>query len=206
LRNQDFRHSRRREFDGDIYSPQSRAFGTRPRFNRAPVEAPSGPPVDGIVKWFNADKGFGFVELSDGSGDAFLHGSVLAQSGISVVQPGETVQVRVGPGHKGPHITEVLSVDTSTATPTTPPRSSFRATTSGERSSGTSVEVTGTVKWFNAEKGFGFITRSSGGDDVFVHISALERCGLTGLSEGDRVLFDVVEGCKGPEAARVRLI
>jgi len=158
------------------------------------------------VKWFNADKGFGFVELSDGSGDAFLHGSVLAQSGISVVQPGETVQVRVGPGHKGPHITEVLSVDTSTATSTTPPRSSFRATTSGERSSGTSVEVTGTVKWFNAEKGFGFITRSSGGDDVFVHISALERCGLTGLSEGDRVIVDIAKGRKGLEVARIRLV
>src|ERR1700737_4783388 len=78
-----------------------------------------------------ANEGFGFVELSDGSGDAFLHGSVLARSGINAVQPGETVEVRVGPGHKGPYVTEVLSVDTSTATPTTPPRSSYRAPTSG---------------------------------------------------------------------------
>jgi cold shock protein len=206
LRHQDFRNSRRREFDADTYYPQPRAFGTQPRFNRAPVEAPSGPPVGGVVKWFNADKGFGFVELSDGSGDAFLHGSVLAQRGISVVQPGETVQVRVGPGHKGPHITEVLSVDTSTATPTTPPRSSFRATTSSERSSGTSVEETGTVKWFNVDKGFGFIARDGGGKDAFVHISALERCGLAALSEGQAVVVDVVEGRKGPEAAGVRLI
>ena len=61
------------------------------------------------------------------------------------------------------------------------------------------------MKWFSVEKGYGFITRSGGGD-VFVHISALERSGLTGLSEGDRVLFDVAEGRKGPEAARVRLI
>jgi cold shock protein len=90
-------------------------------------EVPSGPPVSGIVKWFSPEKGFGFVELSDGSGDAFLHGSALAQSGINTVQPGETVEIRVGPGHKGPHVTEVLSVDTSTAAPMAPGRSSFRS-------------------------------------------------------------------------------
>jgi cold shock protein len=53
------------------------------------------------------------------------------------------------------------------------------------------------VKWFNAEKGFGFIARDSGGKDVFVHISALERSGLTALNEGERVTFDIVEGRRG---------
>ena len=58
------------------------------------MEAPSGPPVTGIVKWFNPEKGFGFVELSDGSGDAFLHGSLPTQGGIAAVQPGEKVALR----------------------------------------------------------------------------------------------------------------
>ena len=62
------------------------------------------------------------------------------------------------------------------------------------------------MKWFNAQRGYGFITRNSGGEDVFVHVSALERSGLTGLSEGDRVIVDIAEGRKGLEAARVRLI
>jgi CspA family cold shock protein len=203
---QDFRHSQRREFDADTYNPQPRAFGSRARFSQARFEPPSGPPVSGVVKWFSPEKGFGFVELSDGSGDAFLHESVLAQSGISAVQPGETVEVRIGPGHKGPHITEVLSVDSSTAAPVAPRRSSFRSTTSNGPSSGVSVEETGTVKWFNTGKGFGFIARDDGGKDVFVHISAVERSGLTSLSEGERVVVDVVEGRKGLEAARVRLI
>jgi cold shock protein len=68
------------------------------------------------------------------------------------------------------------------------------------------VEETGTVKWFNAEKGFGFIARDDGEKDVFVHVSALERSGLMSLAEGQPVLVDVVEGRKGLEAARVRLV
>jgi len=157
------------------------------------------------VKWFNPEKGFGFVELSDGSGDAFLHETVLAQSGISAVQPGDTLEVAIGPGHTGPHVTEVLSVDRSTAVPAAPRGSSPRPATSGGPSSDLAVEETGTVKWFNAEKGFGFIARDNGGKDVFVHISALERSELPGLNEGERVVVDVVEGRKGLEAARIRL-
>jgi CspA family cold shock protein len=161
-KSQDFRHSRRREFDDDDYQPQARAFGTRSRFSQARFEPPSGPPVRGIVKWFSSEKGFDFVELADVSGDAFLHGSVLAQSGINAVQPGETLEIRVGPGHKGPHITEVLSVDASTANSMTPPRSSSRAPTPGGHTD-LAVEETGTVKWFNVQTGFGFIARDSGG-------------------------------------------
>ena len=202
MRHQDFRNSRRRDFDADTYYPQPRAFGTRPRFTQPRFEAPFGPPVRGLVKWFNPEKGFGFVDLSDGSGDAFLHGSVLAQSGINAVQPGDTVEVRVGPGHKGPHVTEVLSVDSSTAVPTASRRSNAQATTLN----GPSVEETGTVKWFNPEKGYGFIAPNGGGKDVFVHISALDRSGIAALGEGQTVVVDVIEGRKGPEAARVRLI
>ena len=61
------------------------------------------------------------------------------------------------------------------------------------------------MKWFNSDRGYGFVALD-GGTDVFVHVSALERSGLTGLAEGQPVIVDVVEGRKGPEAARVRLI
>jgi len=147
-----------------------------------------------------------WVELSDGSGDAFLHGSVLTQSGTAAVQPGETLDVRVGPGHTGPHVTEVLSVNSSTTVPATPRRSRFKSATSDGPTSNTAVEETGTVKWFNAERGYGFIAPNGGGKDLFVHVSALERSGIEGLSEGQTVVVDVVEGRKGLEAARVRLI
>jgi CspA family cold shock protein len=63
----------------------------------------------------------------------------------------------------------------------------------------------GTVKWYNSAKGFGFIAMDSGGRDVFVHASALQRAGITSLSEGQRVFICVVEGRKGPEAASIQV-
>jgi cold shock protein len=63
----------------------------------------------------------------------------------------------------------------------------------------------GTVKWYNAMKGFGFIVRDSGARDVFVHASALQRAGIKGLSEGQRVFVGVAEGRKGPEAASIQV-
>ena len=65
------------------------------------------------------------------------------------------------------------------------------------------TDVSGTVKWFNPEKGFGFVTAEDGGKDVFVHISVLERSGLKTLAEGERVAMRVVQGQKGREALSV---
>ncbi len=80
----------------------------------APVAA-TGPESSAVVKWFNAEKGFGFVELGEGAGDVFLHASVLARTGATSVNPGATLKVRVGQGQKGPQVTEVIEVDESTA-------------------------------------------------------------------------------------------
>ena len=64
----------------------------------------------------------------------------------------------------------------------------------------------GTVKWFNAEKGFGFIAQEDGGDDVFVHYSAIQTQGYKSLDENQKVEFEVTQGPKGPQATRVRAI
>src|SRR5689334_3466788 len=189
-RDRNFRQPRRREY---VDSDMPRDFGFRrpstPRFEDAPT--PVGPPVSATVKWYNPDKGFGFAELASG-GDAFLHASVVERSGNSTVPSGATLEVRTAPGQKGMQITEILSIDTSTAgqepsrrpRPERPPRTYDQAAT----------EETGTVKWYNATKGFGFIVRDGGGKDIFVHVSAVNQGGLNDLSEGQRVAVDVVEG------------
>ena len=64
----------------------------------------------------------------------------------------------------------------------------------------------GTVKWFNADKGFGFIAQEGGGEDVFVHFSAIQMSGYKVLDENQRVEFDVTQGPKGPQAENVRSV
>ena len=204
-RDRDFCGPRRRDFADDDYQPPSRNFGYAPP--RGPqFDNPSGPTVQATVKWYNADKGFGFVMLGDGSGDAFLHVSVVELSGHGSVPPGATLSVRAGPGPKGPQVTELLSVDTSTAMQERPRRPRPERPTYDSFADRPTVEETGTVKWYNAGKGFGFVASDQGGKDIFVHASALERSGIMGLAEGQRVTVDVADGQKGPEAVNLRLI
>ena len=163
---------------------------------------PTGPALDAIVKWFNAEKGFGFVELGDGSGDAFLHIGVLQNAGHDVVAPETKLKVQVGQGQKGRQVTAVLEVDASSAAAVQPgrrppPKASFDR---GRPDPSTAIDVEGTVKWFNPDKGFGFAVAQDGDKDVFIHISVVEKAGLRALAENQRVSMRVVKTPKGREA------
>src|SRR3954451_5922112 len=204
-RDRDFRPTRRRGFDNDNFETPRRGFGSTPGSSAQRFEPPAGPPVQAVVKWYNPDKGFGFVQLADGSGDAFLHVSVVERSGLGSVPPGATLEVRAAPGPKGPQVTEILSVDSSTAQQE-PLRRARPERPMYPPADQAATEESGTVKWYNAMKGFGFIASDRGGKDIFVHASALERAGITGLTEGQRVAVDVIDGRKGPEATGLRLI
>jgi CspA family cold shock protein len=217
------RPSRRRGFDDDFSFDRAPPGDIARPAPSWPSSAGFGPEHDATVKWFNPEKGFGFVALSDGSGDAFLHANTLNQSGHSAVSPGATLRVRIGQGQKGRQVSEVLSVDESTATPSASRGvGAARAPSAGgfgDRGGGFSggaaprrgaptgpaVEMQGTVKWYNATKGFGFVAPAEGGKDVFVHASALQRAGVMQLAEGQTIWMDVVQGAKGPEAASIRI-
>ena len=202
-KDRDFRRQQRGGFDDDNYAPPAN-FGyaareSSPRFETAPTS----PPVSATVKWYNPEKGFGFVQLPSG-GDAFLHVSVVERSGNRTVPPGATLEVRTAPGQKGLQITEILSIDASTAPQEQPRRP--RPERSYQPSDQAAVEEIDTVKRYNPDKGFGFIVRDRGGKDIIVHASTLNRAGLSELSEGQRVAVDMIEGGDGPEAVSVRLV
>jgi cold shock protein len=178
------RSQRRREFD-DVEDAGFLAYDGRSRqpSRTGPRESavPSGPAIDAIVKWFNVQKGFGFVELADGSGDAFLHAAVL--------------EAALG-----------LAASTSAA-PHANARSTGKASSCWKRPDpATAISTEGTVKRFNADKGFGFVACEDGEKDVFVHASIVERAGLRGLEEGQRLALKVVRTQKGREAISLSLI
>jgi cold shock protein len=207
-RNDRQRPPRRRGFDDDNF------YGSAPPPMPFPSFASSaaGPESEATVKWFNAEKGYGFVALSDGSGDVFLHVNTLQAAGVQTVSPGATLRIRVGQGQKGKQVDQVVSVDESTAAATPArrpggfqqrPQRSFEGGPRRQVDLSTAVEMMGTVKWYNPDKGFGFITPQSGGKDVFVHATVLERAGLAPLQEGQSVRMGVVQGAKGPEAGTI---
>jgi CspA family cold shock protein len=192
----------------------------RPGFFRND-EPQTGRRVEAKVKWFNAAKGFGFVTLSDGSPDAFLPMAILRRAGYDDIREGASVTCEVGAGAKGPLVVNVLNVDNSTAVASSGgggggygqrdrdygggggSRGGYRQD-SAPRGPAQSLE--GAVKWFEPDKGYGFISPDGGGKDIFVHITALRRSGVQTLGPGQRVRVDVVDGRKGLEADRVVLI
>lgn len=174
---------------------------------------PSRTNVTAVVKWYNPAKGFGFVQPSDGSPDAFLHASVVEQSGHRAILEGSTIVCDLSEGQKGPQVVEIHSVDASTANPSSGFGGSggysggyggFDGPPRGPRGPvGASVE--GTVKFYNAAKGFGFITPDNGGKDVFVSSRTLERAGLSILETDQRVRVTTRMGQKGPMAESIEL-
>lgn len=203
------RGPRRREFGDDTFEMRDTRESPRQPLRRTSREdtVPAGPAVDATVKWFNAEKGFGFVELGDGSGDAFLHIGVLQNAGHEVVAPEVKLRVQVGQGQKGRQVTAVLEVDASGAGP---PQLSRRSPSKilsdhGRADPSTASEVEGTVKWFNADKGFGFAVAEDGEKDVFIHISVVEKAGIRVLADGQRVSMRVVKTQKGREAISLAL-
>lgn len=163
--------------------------------------------ITATVKWFNANKGFGFVELSDGSGDVFLHANTLAQTKWNRVSSGMTLVVQVGQGPKGRQVVNVISVDESTAQPeqTRSTRHGLHQTREPRPAPDMSnvQDVRGEVKWYNPSKGFGFIAPEDGSRDIFIHISILEHAGINNLREGQVVGVKVAQGQKGPEAVEL---
>ncbi|MEQ1724805.1 MAG: cold-shock protein [Sphingopyxis sp.] len=154
----------------------------------------------GVVKFFNRDKGFGFVARDDGGEDVFVHISAVEQAGLDNLANGQTLGFTLVDRNGRISATDIkitgehLTADAPSAGGERERPARARRELTGERTSGE-------VKFFNGSKGFGFIKRDDGGADCFVHISALERAGFHGLNEGDRVEFDIEVDDRGKYSA-----
>lgn len=144
----------------------------------------------GKVKFFNAQKGFGFIQRDEGGEDVFVHISQVERAGLEGLAEGQELQFNlVDRGGK------VSAADLQVVGDVIPVQQR------GPQRQLTGEKATGTVKFFNTMKGFGFITRDDGKDDAFVHISAVERSGLPGINEGDRFEFDLEVDRRGKYSA-----
>ena len=146
----------------------------------------------GIVKFFNPQKGFGFIVRDDGGEDVFVHISAVEQAGLTDLADGQPLEFTLV--DRGGRISATnLRIEGE-------PMAVERAERGPQRQL-TGEKASGTVKFFNAMKGFGFIQRDDGQPDAFVHISAVERAGMPTLNEGDRLEFELEVDRRGKYAA-----
>ncbi|OYW22065.1 MULTISPECIES: cold-shock protein [unclassified Sphingomonas] len=162
----------------------------------------------GVVKFFNGQKGFGFVVRDDGGEDVFVHISAVEQAGLTGLAEGQPLGFTLV--DRGGRISATdLKIDGEPlpVEDRGPPRDRDagpgvpRGGAGGPQRQLTGEKATGTVKFFNAMKGFGFIQRDDGQPDAFVHISAVERAGMPTLNEGDRLEFELEVDRRGKFAA-----
>lgn len=148
------------------------------------ADAPLG--VLGTVTWYEPGKGYGFITPDGGGAEIFVHSSAIVGGGV--ISEGQRVAFLVVPGEKGPQADHLLPLGAQAA-----------------QQAVASDGADGTVSWYDADKGFGFVTPDAGGEDVFVHVRAFSG-GLTELSEGDRITYDVAVSEKGPQARNVQVV
>lgn len=155
--------------------------------------------VSGTIKWFDVSKGYGFI-VPDIAGvpDILLHVTVMRRDGFHTALEGARIACLVKKGERGLQCIQVKSIDLSTAVH--PSELPARTHVVVKAESGLERAI---VKWFNREKGFGFLTRGEGTEDIFIHMETLRRFGLAELRPGQVVLVRFGRGEKGLMAAEI---
>ena len=155
--------------------------------------------VGGRIKWFDVVKGYGFIAQDGGGPDVLIHITTLRRDGYATATEGSRVVCEATVRSKGLQVFKILSMDESTAAhpAEVPARTHVQVTPSG----GFEIVI---VKWFNRVRGFGFVSRGDGTDDIFIHMETLRRYGIAELKPGESLLVRFGDGPKGLMAAEVR--
>ncbi|MCY3669592.1 MAG: cold shock domain-containing protein [Alphaproteobacteria bacterium] len=190
-------------------APRNGRVAARPATEPAGPAA-SGSPVRAFVKWFQPDKGYGFLEREDGSADLFCHLSPVLASGHDTLPEGAAVTCEIVQGDRGPQVSRILSVEPPTAgSGPAEPGGLSDARRPDPQAGGPSspvMELTGAVKFFDPARGFGFILPDDGGPEVYIHYNVLFRSGMTDLTPGQRVLVKAERLPRGLQATGIEPI
>lgn len=152
----------------------------------------------GKVKFFNAEKGFGFIVQDAGGEDVFVHISQVERAGLKGLAEGQGLRFSLV-DRGGKVSASDIQIEGDVIEVAAPAAREERSAAPQRELTG--EKATGTVKFFNSMKGFGFIQRDDGQPDAFVHISAIERAGMSGLEEGDKLEFELEVDRRGKTAA-----
>ena len=167
----------------------------------------AGTRISTTVKWYDPAKGYGFLIPDDGSRDLFCRAQALAAVGLDILLPGAVVSCETVPGLRGPEVSRILTVDFSTAAPRTMsfarPASNGRIADGPDDRAVPGRQVRAIVKWFHADKGYGFLEPEDGSADLFCHITAVEASGRDMLLQGSAVTCAIVQGDRGPQVSRI---
>jgi CspA family cold shock protein len=156
--------------------------------------------IAGRIKWFDVSKGYGFIVPDNGMADVLLHVTTLRRDGFQTAHEGTRIVCEAAARAKGLQVLRVVSMDESTAVH---PAQLQAARTHVQIVATSGYEIC-VVKWFNRVRGFGFVSRGDGTEDIFVHMETLRRYGIAELKPGDSLLVRFGDGPKGLMAAEVR--